>query len=199
MITVDYPWFILTLTLARPCDKYSNFLDDDEPRPQPQLRDPTDWTPFTSHVQFETAEFLFQKAKMSAGNIDELLKLWADGSESPFVNHQHLYETIDAIPVGGVPWQQFNISYNGECPKSDVPPWMEQSYEVYFRDPHALLLDMLENPTFVDDFDYAPQQQFTSDGTRQYEHFMSGNWAWKQAVRASGACFDNRRSLILYA
>ena len=69
-----------------------------------------DWNPFTSHLQFETAEFLFQSAKMSAGNSDKLLKLWtagaaADGGEPPFSNHQHLYNTSDAIPHGGALWQ----------------------------------------------------------------------------------------------
>jgi hypothetical protein len=55
---------------------------------------------------------------MSAGNIDELMMLWeagvsASGDEPPFVNHTDLYNTIDAIPVGGVPWQNFAVSYTG--------------------------------------------------------------------------------------
>ena len=122
---------------------------------------------------------------MSAGNIDELLNLWgasnADG-EAPFVDHTHLYKTIDAIPIGGVPWQSFSVSYNGPRPETNVPPWMEQTYEVYFRDPHQLFLNMLANPTFAEAFDYTPMQQFDTNGSRRYEHFMSGDWAWKQAV-----------------
>ena len=85
-------------------------MDDDEPPPVPEPSDPTDWTPFTTLSQFKTAEFLFKQAQMSAGNIDDLLTLWAaeaaaSGGEPPFVNHAHLYSTIDAIPVGGIPWQ----------------------------------------------------------------------------------------------
>lgn len=125
---------------------------------------------------------------MSAGNLDELLTLWmadkaASGAAPPFVDHNHLYETIDGIPLGGVPWQKFAVSYTGPQPETAVPSWMEQSYEVYFRDPRQLFLNMLSNPSFVDDFDYTPKQQFGLNGSRRYEHFMSGDWAWQQAVR----------------
>lgn len=34
------------------------------------------------------------------------------GGEPPFANHVHLYNTIDAIPIGGVPWQKFTVLYN---------------------------------------------------------------------------------------
>lgn len=119
---------------------------------------------------------------MSAGNIDYLLKLWAKGGESPFVDHADVYNTIDAIPMGGVPWQDFTVSYNGPRPETNVPPWMEQTYEVYFRDPRQLFLNMLANPIFADNFDYTPKQTFNTEGSRQYENFMSGDWAWNQAV-----------------
>jgi hypothetical protein len=163
-------------------------LDDNQPPPLPQFRDPIDWTPFTSRSQFELAEFLFKREQMSAGKIDELLKIWAadvasSGDEPPYVNHTDIYDTINAIPVGGVPWQRFEMSYNGSRPETDVPPWMEQTYEVYFRDPRQLLLNMLADPTFATDFDYTPMQQFDHHGSRRYEHFMSGDWVWIQAVR----------------
>lgn len=130
---------------------------------------------------------------MSAGNIDVLLKIWgasaaASGGQPPFVDHGDLYNAIDAIPVGGVPWQNFEVSYSGPRPETGVSPWMEQTYEVYFRDPRQLFLDMLANPTFAEDFDYTPMQIFDINGSRRYENFMSGNWAWKQAVRLA-ICF----------
>jgi hypothetical protein len=119
-----------------------------------------DWTPFTSRTQLETAEFVFKQAKLSAGNVNELMGLWAadvsvSDREPPFVDHAHLYNTIDAIPVGGVPWQNFVVSYTGSQPDATAPPWMEQTYEVYFRDPRRLFQNMLANPTFAEDFDYA--------------------------------------------
>ena len=132
--------------------------------------------------QFETADFLFKRTQMSAGNIDHLLQLWAASGEAPFDNHTELYDTIDAIPVGGVPWQNFEVTYNGQQPETNVPPWMEQTYEVYFRDPRRLFLNMLANPAFAEDFDYTPMQIFNVKGSRRYENFMSGDWAWKQVV-----------------
>jgi len=59
---------------------------------------------------------------------------------------------------------------------------MEQTYEVYFRDPHQLFLNMLTNPAFAKDFDYTLMQVFNINGSHRYEHFMSGDWAWKHAV-----------------
>ena len=180
---------------ARPCDKFGNFLNDGEPPPPPEPQDPTDWTPFESRTHFETAAFLFQKEKMSADNIDHLMTLWeasaaSTGGESPFVNYTHLYDTIDRIPVGGVQWQSLSVSYNGPQPETDAPPWMEQTYDVYFRDPRDLFLNMLANPEFAEDFDFTPKRVFDSSGTRQYEHFMSGDWAWKQAVGFFYICGD---------
>jgi len=123
--------------------------------------------------------------------------LWAtdvsvSDREPPFVDHAHLYNTIDAIPVGGVPWQNFEVSYTGPQPDANAPPWMEQTYEVYFRDPRQLFHNMLANPTFAEDFDYTPMRLFDINGSRQYEHFMSGDWAWKQA-----ACFIILKLIVL--
>ena len=42
---------------------------------------------------------------------------------------------------------------------------------------------MLKNPDFAKSFDAAPLWQYNENGDRQYENFMSGDWAWKRAVR----------------
>ena len=59
---------------------------------------------------------------------------------------------------------------------------MESEYTIWFRDPLSLFKNLLENPGFAGSFYYTPYQQFDNNGKRRYEHFMSGNWAWKQAV-----------------
>jgi hypothetical protein len=55
---------------------------------------------------------------MSAGNINELLEIWAStlpsDQDPPFINKQDLYSTIDGIKVGNVPWQSFSVSFNGK-------------------------------------------------------------------------------------
>jgi hypothetical protein len=67
---------------------------------------------------------------------------------------------------------------------------MDAEYTVWYRDPHKLFLNMLKNPDFEKAFDYAPYRQYDEKGNRVYEHFMSGDWAWQQAVRlfASSLC-----------
>ena len=186
--TLRYKYLIANVNLlARPCDKHGNYLNDNERPLASEPKETGDWTPFTSRLQFETAKFLFARVQMSAGKIDELCNLWTagaaeSGGEPPFLNHTHLYDTIDAIPIGGVPWQSFSVLYAGERPETNVPPWMEESYEVHFRDPRHLFSNMLGNPTFAGDFDYTPMQIFDINGSRRYEHFMSGDWAWSQAV-----------------
>jgi hypothetical protein len=102
--------------------------------------------------------------------------------QPPFLDHKDVYETIDAIPIGGVPWQSSTFTYEGPKPSVDVPKWMEAEYTIWFRDPHRLFLEMLKNPDFVQSFDHTPYRQYDRSGNRQYENFMSGDWAWKQAV-----------------
>jgi hypothetical protein len=41
---------------------------------------------------------------------------------------------------------------------------------------------MLDNPDFAEHIDYAPHRHYNADGVRCYENFMSGDWAWGQAV-----------------
>jgi len=104
------------------------------------------------------------------------------GDIPPFLSHDDLYETIDAIPVGGVPWQSFTFTYEGPKPADNPPKWMDAEYVVWYRDPHQLLLNMLKHPEFAESFNYAPLRQYDENGDRQYKNFMSGDWGWKQAV-----------------
>jgi len=172
-----------------PCNSNGNPLDPESEAPVAETKDSTDWTPFSNRLEFETAEFLFKRVKMSAGNIDILCNLWGAsldefGAEPPFSGHRDLYSKIDAIPVGGIPWQSTAFKYDGPRPDGVKPPkWMENEYEIWFRDPRLLFKTMLENRDFHGSFDYAPFRQYDNKGNRHYEQLMSGDWAWKQAVR----------------
>ena len=124
---------------------------------------------------------------MSAENINILTGLWAASMVKhrkgpPFWNSTHLYDTIDLTPLGDVTWKSFTLRYNGHRPVEDIPPWMEANYDVWFRDPRTLVHNLLSNPDFEYDFDYAPYQERTTDGVHRFQDFMSGNWAWNQAV-----------------
>ena len=92
-----------------------------------------------------------------------------------------MYNKIDAIPIGGVPWQSLILLFDGLIPKNS-PPWMTAEHMVWFQDPCLLFKKMLDNPDFKDSFDYAPYRQYDTHGQRHYENFMSGDWAWKQAI-----------------
>ncbi|KAG1792118.1 uncharacterized protein BJ212DRAFT_1451172 [Suillus subaureus] len=101
----------------------------------------------------------------------------------PFADHKDLHNVIDATQLGDVPWQCFSAQYTGERPEV-VPPWMDEEFEVWYRDPCAMAHNILANPTYKDEIDYVPFCEYdASDETRQWKDFMSGDWAWQQAVR----------------
>ncbi|KAF8155158.1 hypothetical protein K438DRAFT_1863011 [Mycena galopus ATCC 62051] len=120
---------------------------------------------------------------MSAGAIDELMQNWASRSDAPhppFADHEDLHNTIDSIELGHVPWESFTVSYNRPIEPGESTPWKTQEYVVHFRDPRKILQQQLANPDFKSEMDFSPKQVLV-DGRREYEDFMSGNWAWQQA------------------
>ena len=124
---------------------------------------------------------------MSAGDINFLLNLWAASlaihdSGPPFSTAAHLYDTIDSTLLGDTAWESFSLQYNGTLPESNVPSWMRAEFDVWFRDPRDLVHNLLSNPDFKAEFDYAPFQEHTGDGRHRFQDFMSANWAWNQAV-----------------
>jgi Plavaka transposase len=88
---------------------------------------------------------------------------------------------IDAVAEGGAPWNAFQVTYDGERPEQESPPWMSQAFEVWYRDPHQVIKQILANREFAGSFDYLPYREFLN-GKRRWSDFMSGNWAWTQAV-----------------
>jgi hypothetical protein len=178
---------VLVYNTALPCDEDGIPLLDPEMLPVKQLDNcQCQWTPYKNRIAFELADFLYRREQMSAGNIDILLELLAamlacHNDTPPFSDHQDLYDTIDATSISGVPWKSATLSYDGPRPEQS-PPWMESDYTIWFRDPLILFKNMLQNPDFDKSFDYTPYRQYDDKGKRRYEHFMSGNWAWKQAV-----------------
>ncbi|KAI6032342.1 hypothetical protein BKA83DRAFT_4046649 [Pisolithus microcarpus] len=166
------------------CDSNGQPIQPNSPPPPVSEKDPDDWGPYGNQLRFETAEFIFQEAEMSASKIDKLLYLWggsSNGGRPPFSDHNELYETIDATKLGDVRWDTFRLRYNGERPTDNVPPWMDEVYEYWFRDPSTLVENMFSNMEFDGEIDYAPYQDFTVGDKRRYQNFMSGDWAWSQA------------------
>ncbi|KAJ6630166.1 hypothetical protein B0H10DRAFT_2362304 [Mycena sp. CBHHK59/15] len=171
---------------GRPCDANGAFLPPGTPPPPREHGPPDDFSPYAERADFELADLLYRRVQMSAAHIDELMQNWASrpsAGDPPFSDHKDLYNTIDATEMGHVPWECFNVSWNGEIADGDETPWKRQEYSVYFRDPRAVLHQQLGNPDFKLEMDFAPKQVFGGDtsNSREYMDFMSGNWAWRQA------------------
>ncbi|KAF8961217.1 hypothetical protein BDZ97DRAFT_1664537, partial [Flammula alnicola] len=166
-----------------PCDAEGNDLQDGSPPPPRSHRAPEDFSPFTGRAEFEFAEFLYTHEEMSAGKIDRLMNLLASlyDQPPPFADHKELYSIIDSVQQGDVPWDSFSIAYNGPRPEEGpVPPWMDQKFEVWFRDVLQVLENQIGNPDFKGEMDYAPKR-VSRNRKRRYRDLMSGNWSWEQA------------------
>ena len=117
------------------------------------------------------------------------------GLGPPFASAQDLYNTIDSTEIGGVLWQAFSVNFNDDAMEdTPLPRWKTKSYEVWFRDPLKIAEAQIANKDFGHEMDYALKRMFSRAGRRQYSDFMSGNWAWQQAVRYIPCLFE---SLIL--
>uniref|UniRef100_D8QGA0 C2H2-type domain-containing protein n=1 Tax=Schizophyllum commune (strain H4-8 / FGSC 9210) TaxID=578458 RepID=D8QGA0_SCHCM len=178
---------------GRPCDKDGNFLPPNAPPPEDDAPQPADndWSPFDSRESFQLADLLYRKGQVSAPFINELLDIWAstlsdtDYMEPPFANAKDVYETIDAIPHGSVPWESFTMTFDGQL-DSDVPPeWQTSEYEVFFRCPRKVLHTQLQNPDYADQMDFAPKRLYNAREKRVFSDYMSGNHPWRQADKVA--------------
>ena len=138
-------------------------------------------------IEFETTEFLFTRSQMPQAQVDTLMQLWAasmlpHNDCAPFTDHRDLHRVIDAISLGDVPWQSVQVQHLGEIPENGAPSWMQKSYDVWFRDPNAIVKNLLSNLDFNNHFDYVPYREFEPSGQRHWENMMSGNWVWNHVV-----------------
>ena len=171
-----------------PCDADGVFLPPGACAQPPPAKEKTDWTPFASCVSFKLATLIFKDAELSHSHVDRLMDLWTAsmieaGGVAPFASGEDLLDQIDQIKLGHVPWRSFTAAYShNQPPSSDSPLWMREEYNVWFRDPRKIVHGILGNPEFSNGIDYIPYRDFT-DGKRRWSEFMSGDWAWEQAVR----------------
>ena len=97
------------------CDSLGNYLPPGT-LPPPYASDlpgDDDWDPFHNCAQFEIADFLYRRKQMPGAQVDILFDLWAasgdDGTEPPFSSHNDLYDAIDSIQLGSLPWLCFTV------------------------------------------------------------------------------------------
>lgn len=171
--------------LALPCSILGQNLPPNTPPPPRTTATQDDWSPYEDAVQFQVADFAFRSATLSATNINVMLETWAlslmkHNENGPFQNHKDLYNTIDSTNLGDAPWKCLETSIE-EVPE-DAPIWKKTQYEVWYRDPDAVIRNMLDDPSFNGEFDTTPYIQLDKDGNRRWSDFMSGNFAWRHCV-----------------
>jgi hypothetical protein len=177
---------LLDQYVALPCDQDGRFLPAGEP-PDPRQTTPQgDWTPFNSEIQFKVANLLYQRAELSAPNVDALMELWVESLAehdlpAPFNSHEEMYKTIDSCTLGDIPWQCLVTAVPEEADEHS-PAWMQKGYEVWYRDPNAVVTAMLGNPDFDGQFDLRPYIDLDASGKRQWNNLMSGNLPWRRCV-----------------
>jgi hypothetical protein len=183
--------------VAQPCDDAGYDLPDDAPPLPEENRAHGDYFPYSSRSEFELADFLFRKDQMAGKKVSELMDIWAahyqgltgaqGDSDSeldpPFASAQDLYNKIDSTDIGATPWQAFSVQFDANAEEgAGLPSWKTKLYEVWFRDPLKIAEGHIGNKDFAREMDYSPKRVFSRAGRRQYSDFMSGNWAWDQAV-----------------
>jgi hypothetical protein len=184
---------ISNIYTGQPCDADGYDLPMGTPPTPQERRADDDYFPYSSRPEFELADLLFRRVQMSGSKISDLMDIWAAYQQiydidptygPPFASSQDLYNTIDSTEIGDVAWQAFTVEFDGEV-SGESPPWKRKSFEVWFRDPLKIAEAQIANQDFACEVDYAPKRMFSRAGKRQYSDFMSGNWAWEQAVSFS--------------
>lgn len=125
----------------------------------------------------------------SAGKVDQLLDIWAahallegrDG-EPIFHTHQELLDTIDAIKIGDAPFQSFSVCFPGPV-NSDSPDWKHRKWTVYARNTQVVVHQLIDNPEANGKFNTRPYIEIRDGKVQVYSNLMSGDWAYRQAVR----------------
>ncbi|KAI5999820.1 hypothetical protein F5J12DRAFT_906690 [Pisolithus orientalis] len=126
-------------------------------------------------------DFLFRQAEMPAKKIDTLLETWATlllalHGELLFANQKDLYHVINSTSVSKVRWESFVVH--------NMAPWMLNSYNVWYQDPHKVIHNVLARTDLIDQINYIPYLEYDStNNQRCWEDFMSGAWAWNEADR----------------
>ncbi|KAF8322392.1 hypothetical protein F5887DRAFT_1087226 [Amanita rubescens] len=172
---------------GRPCNSNGEFLPDGAPPPPWDERAPDDFSPFESRESYELADLIFRRNEMSKDEFNCLMQIWArtlsPHRDPPFRDVGDMHDTIDAVELGGVPWQSFTITFKETDDKEpDDAPWKAKSYDVWIRDPREILKLQLGNRDFAGEMDYAPKKVYDREKKkRRYQDLMSGQWAWDQA------------------
>ena len=90
--------------------------------------------------------------------------------------------TVDELPRG-IDWHCKEICQQGDIIGLDGKP-LEETLEVWFRDPVDCIRELIGNPTFRDHLIYAPQKLYTDNShtTRRIDEMWTADWWWRTQV-----------------
>jgi len=150
------------------------------------------WHPFSNRLDFEFADIHFSNFQSSKSEINWALDFWlamtmhAGGNidDLPWSTADQMYQTIDSIKAGPVPWKTVQFCYTGPQFPGMPPKWALQSYELCFCNPRLILQDQLASPDLHGHFNYVPYMQFNGRKDHVWSNLMLGAWAWQEAVRS---------------
>ncbi|TFK84740.1 hypothetical protein K466DRAFT_496044 [Polyporus arcularius HHB13444] len=172
---------------ALPCDEDGNELPLGAP--PPPRDDAEDWWPFENRPHFELANWHYTKVQTSRGDLNEILrnhaaqKVLETGdvhARAPYDSADDMYETIDAVPYGDLPWSTFELKYTGPI-TPHTPPWKIKTYTIHTRDALRVVESIAGSADFDGRWDYVPYEEYSAPGCRRYADVMSGTWAFKKA------------------
>jgi hypothetical protein len=164
--------------------------------PPPPPPDPTPFWPFENRHEFDWVVHYVKDLSASKRQITKGLDLWLSstlypgyaGPPVPWKNAREMYDTVDAIQQGTVPWKKYEIKYQGPV-NANSPKWKLQTYELCYRNVVLLMEEQLANPDFKDNCDYVPFMELDETGQPIYSEFFSGEWSWTQCVSFSTTLF----------
>ena len=191
-------------TAAQPCDEDSVSLqapwDSTSPLPALPSQDnqcPHDWTPFEDRLVFDWAYHHYVKVQSSTAEIAQELDFWSaiaikHGSTAgaPWRNAKEMYEAIDSIKIGLLPFKTLAFRYTRPKPSTPLS-WMEQEYELNTCDVVEVIWEQLAMSDFTSQINYILYKEFNSKGEQVWSNLMSGHWAFMQAVCPFRFCWFN--------
>ena len=122
--------YLIHIFSGTPCNETGKNLPPHSPPPREQLHvdNNPNWQPFNSCHDFDLTWYHFVKCKSSECEVNQGLNLWVASvlqysGASTWKLATELYDTIDNIQHGNVPWKTYSLHYTGPLPPSP-PQWI---------------------------------------------------------------------------
>jgi hypothetical protein len=104
-----------------------------------------------------------------------------DGAEPVFKSVEELHSAIDDSSYGGAAWRELDFQYDGHVDEHSAS-WKKETYVSHARNTFQAVKAMVASSEFHGKWDTTPIKEYTSEHKRLYSNFMSGRWAWCEAV-----------------